>query len=132
MSKVFEIHAEEWRAAMVAQNKAITDAQTRFAVNIGNIRAVEDAETIAARGKADAAIDKERTAFDDAIEAAQNAYGETLQSSRDRAWAIMQERLRVWNGEVPEELPPAPDLESTTEGDPSLAAFERDPTGGAA
>ena len=132
MANVFEIHTEECRAAMAAQNEAIKAAQTRQADSVAKIRAAEDAETIAARSKADAAIDAERLACDEAIEAAQKVYGETLDQSRGRAWDTIQKRLSIWNGELPEDLPPASTLESSAEGDRPLAAFERDPTGGSA
>jgi hypothetical protein len=88
MANVFEIHTEECRAAMVAQNEA--------------------------------------------IKAAQKTYGETLDQSRGRAWDTIQKRLSIWNGELPEDLPPASTLETSASGDESLAAFERDPTGGSA
>ena len=85
-------------------------------------RTLEDKATLAARSEADAAIGKARAAYDDAIEAAQKTYGETLDQSRGRAWDTIQKRLSIWNGELPEDLPPAR-LESSARR--SLAAFER-------
>ena len=111
MKDVIETHLDECTAAMGAQNTAIEAAQIDF------VNATETA----------------RKAFDEAVRAAQDAYGVKLQTSRDNAWKIIQARLSVWNGDAPQEtLPPASTLESSAEKDESLAAFERDPTGGSA
>ena len=132
MANVFEIHTEECRAAMAAQNEAIKTAQKTFLDAVETTRTLEDKTTLAARSEADAAIGKARAAYDDALEAAQKTYGETLDQSRGRAWDTIQKRLSIWNGELPEDLPPASTLESSAEDGSSLAAFEHDPTGGAA
>ena len=132
MANVFEIHAEECRVAAVAQNEAIKTAQKVFVGAIEAIRAAEDNATLAARSEADSALGKARMAFDDAIEAAEIAYGEALNQSRGRVSETTQKWLSILNGDVPEKLPPASTLESSAEDGSSLAAFEHDPTGGAA
>ena len=112
MANVFEIHAEECRAAMAAQNEAIKTAQKVFVGAIEAIRAAEDNATLAARSEADSALGKARMAFDDAIEAAEIAYGEALNQSRGRVSETTQKWLSILNGDVPEKLPPASILES--------------------
>jgi hypothetical protein len=104
---VFENHTEECKAAMAVQNAAIAAAQERLAERIATARSTEDEETMEARSKADAEMDAARAEHDDAVEAAQRVYGATLDHSRDTAWKIIQKRLSIWNGDLPEELPAA-------------------------
>lgn len=108
---VFENHTEECKAAMAVQNAAIAAAQERLAERIATARSTEDEETMEARSKADAEMDAARAEHDDAVEAAQWVYGATLDHSRDTAWKIIQKRLSIWNGDLPEELPAAPKIE---------------------
>jgi hypothetical protein len=96
---------------MAVQNAAIAAAQERLAERIATARSTEDEETMEARSKADAEMDAARAEHDDAVEAAQRVYGATLDHSRDTAWKIIQKRLSIWNGDLPEELPAAPKIE---------------------
>ena len=63
MANVFEIHTEECRAAMVAQNEAIKAAQKTFLDAVETTRTLEDKATLTARSEADAAIGKARAAW---------------------------------------------------------------------
>lgn len=98
MRDVIETHLDECTAAMDAQNKAIEAAQIEL------VNATENA----------------RKAFDDAVQRAQDTYGKELQRSRDNAWAIIQKRLSVWNGEA-KDLPATEPL--------AIRSVEEDPTG---
>ena len=64
-------------------------------------------ECDAAMTEQNAAIEAAREAFEEALRMAQATYAAKLTESRQRAWSAIQERLRVWNGFGPAELPPA-------------------------
>ena len=95
MANVFEIHTEECRAAMAAQNEAIKAAQKTFLDAVETTRTLEDKATLAARNEADAAIGKARAAYDDALEAAQKVYGETLDLVSALSAALREARGKV-------------------------------------
>ena len=101
---------------MVVQNEAIKAAQKTFLDAVETTRTLEDKATLAARSEADAAIGKARApAYDDASRRRRRRPTARRSISPVVGPGIHPEAVSIWNGELPEDLPPASTLESSAE-----------------